>query len=236
MECPKETMESVLPYRRGIIEMNYSKSYKTIDRLNGDFGSDLSSDFKNKVIEQLSLSKTSFDQDVYDLLIRIDEGYLATLDEKTMLGNVEHIQWRNITKIPSSIGMLASLRLLVLYDNKVNDIRALSKLKSLFSLDLSYTQVSDISVLSKLTSLEYLDLSRTQVSDISALSGLKNLRTLDLSRIKINDLNALSGLSNLKHLNLQNSKTAVIPESILDLNLEFIATEKGSDPFSDLPH
>ena len=214
MECPKETMESVLPYRRGIIEMNYSKSYKTIDRLNGDFGSDLSSDFKNKVIEQLSLSKTSFDQDVYDLLIRIDEGYLATLDEKTMLGNVEHIQWRNITKIPSSIGMLASLRLLVLYDNKVNDIRALSKLKSLFSLDLSYTQVSDI----------------------SALSGLKNLKTLDLSRIKINDLNALSGLSNLKYLNLQNSKTAVIPESILDLNLEFIATEKGSDPFSDLPH
>jgi len=70
---------------------------------------------------------------------------------------------------------------------KLADIRALSALTGLQTLNLMSTQVSDISALSALTGLQTLDLMSTQVSDISALSALTGLQTLDLWGTQVSD-------------------------------------------------
>ena len=210
-------------------------------------------------------------QYIYNLLVRIDVGYLATEDEKQMLKSITSVVWENykFAKLPNSIGMLESLKKLdlrycsvndisilvnlpnlsslCLYSTeisdisvmpnltlmseldlsctKVSDISALSKMTSLVELDLSRTNVSNISALANLSSLSKLDLSETNVRDISALSGLTDLKALNLNGIEIDDLNAISGLTALDYLELQNSKTAAIPESFLDLNLSFITEQ-----------
>lgn len=66
----------------------------------------------------------------------------------------------------------------------------------------------------------------TKVRDIDALSGLINLTTLELRGIEIKNLSALSRLFAVKRINLQDSKTASIPQSLLDLNLDFITKRK----------
>ena len=195
-----------------------------------DFGSKLNTDNtgKNQIIknEERGLS----DQEIYDLLIEIDDRRVTTDDERQMLGEATSIEWQGsyFTKLPSSIGLLTSLLELRLRNSSVSDISALTNLTYLRSLDLGNTQVSDISALSDLKFLSSLYLSNTQVRDISVLSGLKNLRILDLGGIEIKNLNALSGLRYLEYLNLQNSKTTAIPKSILDLDLSFITKNKES--------
>ena len=186
------------------------------------------------------------DKEIYELLLRIDDGYYITDDEKKGLSSVTSIDWIgvNIVKLPKSLRWLTSLYTLDLSYTPVEDIRMLSNLKSLTSISLKWTQVKNIRALSKMTSLTNLELNgtpvwdirplsnltslsnlylnETKVSDISALSELKNLKVLDLSGIEIKHLSALSRLPALKSLNLQNSKTSSIPESLLDLNLDFI--------------
>ena len=171
-------------------------------------------------------SRTLGDQEIYDLLIRIDEGYFISETEKQTLSSVTSISWSNIDKLPNSMRLLTSLTSLDLSLARVIDISAVSNLTSLTSLDLSYTGVSDISALSHLTSLTSLDLSSTRVSNLGSLQYLSELMVLDLSGIKSIDLSTLPRLYFLKKLNLQNSKTTSIPESLLDYNLNFIVKEK----------
>ena len=134
----------------------------------------------------------------------------------------------------SALSKLTSLTSLDLRWTGISEISSLANLTSLSTLDLSYTGVSNISALSKLTALSNLSLSCTEVSDICVLSGLKNLETLNLSGIEIYDLSALMELTALKSLNLQYSKTSAIPESLLDLNLSFIAEETTNIYSSDV--
>ena len=172
------------------------------------------------------------DQDIYDLLMWIDVGYVATEEEKNILKSVETIKWRTPDGLPrcmelltsvtrldlegtvvndiSALGGLSSLRSLKLNRTIVSDISGLSELTSLINLELSETEVSDISALSELTSLKYLDLSRTRVSDISALSGLTSLTRLDLSRTEVGDISALREIATLKSLNLEGTEVSDI--------------------------
>ena len=231
-------------------------------------------------------------REIYDLLIRIDKGYMATDYENRILRSVKTITWRNITKLPNSMGILTSLKNLNLNNNTIRDISVLSSLTSLsylklkntkvsniialtnmkdlleldlcgtdvsdicaladktnliklnlhgtkvsdisvlsnkpnlLQLDLGGTEVSDISVLSNMPNLTQVNLENTKVNDISALSDLKKMKILDLSGIKINKWNVFSEQHALERLNLQYLKANEIPESILDLDLEFIVEEE----------
>ena len=187
------------------------------------------------------------DQDIYDLLMWIDVGYVATEEEKNILKSVESIKWRTPDGLPrcmelltsvtrldlegtvvndiSALGGLSSLRSLKLNRTIVSDISGLSELTSLINLELSETEVSDISALSELTSLKHLDLSRTRVSDISALSGLTSLTRLDLSRTKVSDISGLSELTSLIYLDLRETEVEDISAlrgiaTLKSLNLE----------------
>ena len=188
--------------------------------------------------------KKMTDQEIYELLIKIDSGYKPTKHEKRELESVNSIEWKNIEMLPKSISLLGSianldlsltnisdisalsgltaLTSLILYGTKVRDIRALSDLTSLTNLYLRYTNVSDINALSKLTALSILDLGETKVSDISALNGLTALTSLDLSKTKVSDISALSRLTALTNLDLRYLSLNSIPEWLLDLELDFL--------------
>ena len=193
------------------------------------------------------IEKRLTDWEIYDLLIRIDDGYLITEDEKQVLNSIMSIRWEKINKLPNSMRLLSSLSSFEISNTEISDINALSNITSLSELNLSNTKVSDISALTKLTSLLELDLSNTAVSDINALSTLTSLKILnlrstkvsdistlsrlialeklDLYGLEINKLDPLSELKALKVLNLQNSKADAIPEDLLDLDIEFRTEE-----------
>ena len=184
---------------------DYSKNFTKISE------SILSSD--NEEGEAMTSQKVKGlnDEQIYNLLCRIDTGYSVTEAEKTMLSSVIHISWhRENTRLPNSIRMLTSLAVLDLSGTKVRNISALSKLTSLSKLNLNDTEVSEISALSKLTSLSTLYLSGTQVSEISALSKLTSLSELCLSGTQVSDISALSKLTSLSELDLSNTKVSDI--------------------------
>ena len=79
--------------------------------------------------------------------------------------------------------------------------------------------------MSELTSLTTLVLSSTKVSDIDALSELTSLTKLDLSSTAVSNISALSSLKKLEQLDLRNSMISSIPESLLDLELNFRTEE-----------
>lgn len=164
------------------------------------------------------------DQEVYELLIKIDGGYSPSDEEKRQLFSIKSIKWRGISRLPKSMNMLSRLTNLDLSRTKVRNINALSGLIALENLDLSETEVSDINALSGLLSLANLELKSTAVSDISALSGLMELTyvglkntgvsnigdlcdltamtNLDLGATSVTDIQALRGLSGLIYLDL----------------------------------
>jgi len=100
---------------------------------------------------------------------------------------------------------LTKLTVLDLSDNPIKDIDPLKNLTSLVRLGLNNNQIGDISVLANLHNLTELGLGNNAISDISALSGLTNLTSLFLQDNAINDISALSGLSNLTILSLTNN-------------------------------
>lgn len=151
-------------------------------------------------------------QEIYDLLIRIDKGYAVTNAEKKELSYVKSIEWRGyrITELPNSLQLLTSLLTLNIRYSDVNNISALSNLKSLTNLDLSDTRVTDISALSNLKFLTDLKLNGTKVSDIRVLSNLKSLTNLKLRGTQISDIRVLSHLKSLANLELSDTKVSDI--------------------------
>lgn len=216
---------------------------------------------QNKVVEQqdelyqkmarLAVSKMSLsDHEIYKLLLKIDEGYKATYHEKKALVSVQKLSWRVIRRLPQCMSMLIALTDLVIEQSSLNDISALSDLKtlkklclsnnrnlinisalsglsSITELDLSMTKVSDISALSGLSNLTKLNLSMTKVSNISALSGLSNLTFLDLSKnANLMDISPLSGLTELRNLGIRDMTISFIPEEFVRLEYMFIDTDE----------
>ena len=150
--------------------------------------------------------RDSNNQDIYDLLIRIDKGCLLTEEEQQRLSSVTSLKWHNIAKLPNSVRMLESLKRLEISNNTIRDISALANLTSLVQLDLSNTEVRDLSELLNLTSLSDLALCDTEVSNIDVLSNLTSLSYLNLSNTKVNDISALTNLTSLSFLNLRNTE------------------------------
>ena len=150
------------------------------------------------------------DQEIYKLLINVDNGYKLTEEEYQELSCVTSISWNKIYRLPRNIGILKDVTNLDLSWTDVSDISTLSGLTALTNLDLSWTGVSDISALSGLTALTNLDLSATSIDDISALSGLTALTNLNLAWTSVRDINALASLTALTNLNLHETSVSDI--------------------------
>lgn len=155
-------------------------------------------------------NKDMNNQQLYELLVNIDNGHIATIEELIELSLVKEIHWHGISVIPRSIVHLVGLSNLDLRDANVSDIRLLSELTALTNLDLSNTYVSDIRPLSGLTVLKNLDLSDTYVSDIRPLAGLIALTSLDLHGSKVIDIRPLVGLTALAILDLHRTQVSDI--------------------------
>ena len=172
----------------------------------------------SKVIDISALSNLTnlIDLDLNNTQVK-DIGGLSNLTTLINL-DLSNTQVKDI----SVLSNLTNLKYLRLNDTQVKDISVLSNLTNLNALRLNDTQVKDISALSNLIKLTVLHLNGTQVNDISALSNLRNLGILDLSRNEIKNVGVLSRLEHLKRLNIQDTKLKLIPESLLDLDLNFI--------------
>lgn len=150
------------------------------------------------------IEKNLSSREIYDLLVRIDNGYAPTDTEKQRIENVKHIQWHNIQKLPYCIGMLSNITSLNISGNAIENFSAISSLKQLNSLDLSCTNIENLSEISSLENIVYLD-----------LSGCENLK----------DISALSNMTSLTSLVLNGLHIAKIPESLIDLGLNFIFSD-----------
>ena len=93
------------------------------------------------------------------------------------------------------LGHAVNLTTLILSDNAISNVSALSGLTNLIELDIDNNPLSEVS-LSGLPNLRSLELENHTLSEVS-LSGLSNLKRLILSRNTISKL-SLSGLPNLE--------------------------------------
>jgi internalin A len=88
------------------------------------------------------------------------------------------------------------------------DIRPLSGLRGLLSLDIHEAKVSNLAPLRGLSALQKLDASGTKVADLAPLKGLSALQVLAVSSTKVADLAPLKGLSALLTLHVSNTQVA----------------------------
>ena len=179
----------------------------------------------------------------------------STLSGLTGLKNLDLSTCFRLTNISGLSGLTGLTNLDLSACRGLSDISGLSGLTGLTNLDLSTCwELSDFSALSGLTGLTKLDLYSTNVSDISALSGLTGLKNLDLSRcLNLTDISGLSSLTGLTNLNLSNNgyltdisalsemksltnldlrhlKLSYIPESLLDLDVNFVTDNSPKGP------
>ena len=143
-------------------------------------------------------------QDIYALLMDIDNGYIPTDIEYQELEAVREIEWEYVDRLPKSIVLLENVTALSLrHCRGVIDVSVLSDLTDLTVLDLHGTRVIDISNLSSMKGLTSLGLHDTNVSDISDLASLDNLTNIDLSwNSNLIDISALSNLESLTRIDL----------------------------------
>ncbi|MBR7010984.1 MAG: leucine-rich repeat domain-containing protein [Oscillospiraceae bacterium] len=144
------------------------------------------------------MKKTKWtDEEVYELLRRIDEGYTPDADEAAMLAArmVLDLSDTRITALPASLGQLTGLHW----------------------LDLSHTQITALpESLGQLTGLQTLILSSTPITALPASLGqLTRLQSLNLHGTKITALPESIGLlTSLEGLFLSNTQITALPESI----------------------
>lgn len=101
-----------------------------------------------------------------------------------------------------TISDLKTLKTLVLFEEKVQDLGVLQYMTNLEGLFIYQSDVSDISVLRHMPKLKYLELGDTRVTDISALAGLTQLQELQIYQCDVADIRPLEGLTRLEILNI----------------------------------
>lgn len=162
------------------------------------------------------------DNEIMELLYRIDDGYVPTKVElrrlrgvtKVFLTNVEYLR----EELPASMYLLANLReFSVFRRTSISSLEPLSKIKSLRIIRLwEGTSLSDLSPLVNNIDLQELIINYSPISDISVLGRLKKLRYLSLRDTEIEDISPLVHLTNLESLNIINVRvTNITPISKL---------------------
>ncbi|MDP2832126.1 MAG: NACHT domain-containing protein [Pseudomonadota bacterium] len=100
------------------------------------------------------------------------------------------------------------LRVLIVEDERFDDLARFAGHNALRFLSLNNTQVADVSPLAGLAGLEWLYLGNAPMADVSPLAGLAGLRSLYLNRTPVSDVSPLAGLTNLRRLSLDNTAVA----------------------------
>ena len=172
------------------------------------------------------------DQEVLELLRKIDRGYKPIKAAKEALARIEKITWRKIEKIPECIDTLTGLRELdvsgeMLKQSKLMDIpESIGKLTSLQLLNLSWTQIRTLpESIGNLTSLQSLDLSFTQIRTLpESIGNLTSLKSLNLSSAQLSTLpESIGNLPSLQILALSFTQISTLPKSIGELtSLRFL--------------
>jgi len=161
------------------------------------------------------------DQEVLELLNKIDNGYKPTEEEKEELSGIENIAWRRVEKIPDSIVSLTDLQSLDLSFARISTLPdSIVNLTGLQSLDLSSTEISTLQdSIVNLTGLQHLDLSHTKISTLpDSIVNLTGLQHLDLSHTKISTLpDGIVNLTGLRSLYLSYTWISTLPDSIVNL-------------------
>ncbi|MXV73692.1 leucine-rich repeat domain-containing protein, partial [Candidatus Poribacteria bacterium] len=152
----------------------------------------------------------------------------------TQMKNLD-IRAMNITNL-TGLEHAVNLRVLIAYDNQIQDLRPLANLKEIHYLNLGVNQISDLSPLAGLVTLEVLGLSSNHIRDLSPLAGLTNLEDLSLGSNPISDLSPLVGLASLKKLSLNNDQITDLSPLVGLTNLEDLRVSNVTkDIFSTLP-
>ena len=182
-----------------------------------------------------------FDWDSYEPGERPDYAPIVGINYPTNI-TVLSVPSHEITSEGSVLQLrhFTDLTELRLWDNRIDDLRALSGLVNLTTLSLGTNQISDLTPLSGLTNLTELKLSDNQISDLSPLAGLTNLERLVLSGNQISDLSPLAYLTNLTILELDNNQISDLTPLLGLTNLEelTLADNQINDvaPLSNLPN
>ena len=102
---------------------------------------------------------------------------------------------------------LLDIGILILYSTEIRELRPLSTLTHLISLNLSYTEIIDIGPLSSLTKLAEIDLHGTKITNIDPLGSLTDLEKVDITDTDISDISSFSKRVNLRdRLSLSGTK------------------------------
>ena len=167
------------------------------------------------------------DQEVLELLKKIDNGYKPTEKEKKKLSNIKKIKWKKIESIPESIDTLSGLTELDvsgdLPDKSSLKIipKSIGNLMSLQSLDLRQTRLRVLPEdIGNLTSLQHLDLRQTRLRVLpESIGNLTSLQHLDLRQTRLRVLpESIGNLTSLQSLDLSFTQVSEIPKSIGNLS------------------
>jgi len=94
---------------------------------------------------------------------------------------------------------------LLLFNNRLTDVKGLENLNKLTELNLWRNQLTDVKGLEKLTQLTYLVLEKNQLTDVKGLEKLTQLTKLYLSKNQLTDVKGLEKLTQLANLNLKDN-------------------------------
>lgn len=150
-----------------------------------------------------AIEDAALDQCVRDTIAKPDGEF-----ELTDVAGIVHLDCpdRGIVGL-AGMQYFTDLETLVLWENHIEDLSALSTLARLYDLQLGNNAVSDLAPLSGLVELTSLGLGQNEIDDISALSGLVYLHWLNLdgNALTDDDLGALCDLQELSWLTVEHN-------------------------------
>jgi len=118
------------------------------------------------------------------------------------------------------IGQLKKVEVLVLIGNQIIDINIFKELKYLNSLHLYDAKILDITVLRNFKNLKTLVLGNNNISDISVFFELVNVEVVSIFDNNVIDLTPIKHLKYLEALDLRGNPIKVLPEWIIDFNMD----------------
>ncbi len=124
-------------------------------------------------------------------------------------------------------------------NEKITDLKPLTKLGRLKRLDFSNTKVNDLYPIRNLNKLEVLNCSNTEIKSISSLQYAAKMQDLFLDNTKINDINVVENFGELKKLSIENTEVSDIEalieaSTLVDLRMSGTKVQK-TEVLKELP-
>ncbi|MDA2314434.1 leucine-rich repeat domain-containing protein [Bacillus cereus group sp. MYBK32-1] len=106
----------------------------------------------------------------------------------------------------SGLEYMTNLENLTLEEVKLKNIKFISDLRQLKSVNITYGELEDIGPLAELEHIEFLTLRNNKISDLSPLSQMKKIKMLDLNSNDIKDIKPLFTVKSLRTLTVANNQ------------------------------